>query len=40
MALAKEISAPYEVLKEIKKLGKLPVVNFAAGGIAHLQMQL
>jgi pyridoxal 5'-phosphate synthase pdxS subunit len=45
MALAKEISAPYEVLKEIKKLGKLPVVNFAAGGIATpadaaLMMQL
>ena len=45
MALAKEISAPYEVLKEIKKLGKLPVVNFAAGGIstpadAALMMQI
>ena len=45
MSLAKEISAPYEVLKEIKKLGKLPVVNFAAGGIATpadaaLMMQL
>ena len=45
MSLAKEISAPYEVVKEIKKLGKLPVVNFAAGGIATpadaaLMMQL
>ena len=45
MYLAKEFSAPYEVLKEIKKLGKLPVVNFAAGGIATpadaaLMMQL
>ena len=34
MSLAKEYSAPYDVLKEIKKDKKLPVVNFAAGGIA------
>ena len=45
MSFAKEIRAPYEVVKETKKLGRLPVVNFAAGGIATpadaaLMMQL
>ncbi len=45
MAFAKEIGAPYELLKETKDLGHLPVVNFAAGGIATpadaaLMMQL
>ena len=45
MALAKEMSAPFELVKEIHKTGKLPVVNFAAGGIATpadaaLMMQL
>lgn len=34
MTLAKELGAPYELLKEVKRLGKLPVVNFAAGGVA------
>lgn len=34
MAYAKEIGAPYEVLMETRALGRLPVVNFAAGGIA------
>ncbi len=34
MAYAKEIGAPYELVKEIAELGRLPVVNFAAGGIA------
>lgn len=34
MSYAKEIGAPFELVKEIKSLGKLPVVNFAAGGIA------
>ncbi|QTQ08034.1 pyridoxal 5'-phosphate synthase lyase subunit PdxS [Macrococcoides canis] len=34
MTEAKLLGAPYEVLKEIKSLGKLPVVNFAAGGVA------
>jgi len=34
MALAKEIGAPFELLKEIHETGKLPVVNFAAGGVA------
>ncbi len=43
--LAKEIQAPFELLKETAKLGRLPVVNFAAGGIATpadaaLMMQL
>jgi len=45
MAFAKEIGAPYELLKETRELGHLPVVNFAAGGIATpadaaLMMQL
>ncbi len=45
MAEAKNLGAPYELLKEIKKRGSLPVVNFAAGGIATpadaaLMMQL
>lgn len=34
MTFAKELGAPYELVKEIKRLGKLPVVNFAAGGVA------
>ncbi len=34
MAYAKEIGAPYELVKETKQLGRLPVVNFAAGGVA------
>lgn len=34
MTFAKEIGAPYELVKEVKQLGKLPVVNFAAGGVA------
>lgn len=34
MTFAKEIGAPYELLLEIKRLGRLPVVNFAAGGVA------
>jgi pyridoxal 5'-phosphate synthase pdxS subunit len=34
MTYAKGIGAPYEIVKEIKELGRLPVVNFAAGGIA------
>lgn len=45
MRFAKEIGAPYELILQIKQLGKLPVVNFAAGGIATpadaaLMMQL
>lgn len=31
---AKNIGAPIELLREVRKLGKLPVVNFAAGGVA------
>lgn len=34
MTAAKELGAPYEVLLEIQRLKRLPVVNFAAGGIA------
>lgn len=34
MTEAKLLGAPYELLKEIKTLGKLPIVNFAAGGVA------
>ena len=42
---AKELQAPYELVAETARLGKLPVVNFAAGGIATpadaaLMMQL
>ncbi len=45
MAFAKEIGAPYELVLETRELGRLPVVNFAAGGIATpadaaLMMQL
>jgi len=45
MTYAKDIGAPYEWVKRTKKLGQLPVVNFAAGGIAtpadaSLMMQL
>jgi len=45
MAFAKELGAPYELVKETKELGRLPVVNFAAGGLATpadaaLMMQL
>jgi pyridoxal 5'-phosphate synthase pdxS subunit len=43
--LAKEIQAPYDLLLQTAKLGRLPVVNFAAGGVATpadaaLMMQL
>lgn len=34
MSYAKDIGAPYELVCEVAKLGRLPVVNFAAGGIA------
>lgn len=34
MTEAKMLGAPFEVLLEINRLGRLPVVNFAAGGIA------
>ncbi|NUM47955.1 MAG: pyridoxal 5'-phosphate synthase lyase subunit PdxS, partial [Anaerolineales bacterium] len=34
MAFAKNLGAPYELVVETKRLGRLPVVNFAAGGIA------
>ncbi len=34
MAAAKELEAPYELLQEVARLKGLPVVNFAAGGIA------
>ena len=45
MAFAKEIDAPYELVLETRSLGRMPVVNFAAGGIATpadaaLMMQL
>ena len=45
MAFAKNIGAPYELCLEVRELGRLPVVNFAAGGIATpadaaLMMQL
>ncbi|MEC6748055.1 pyridoxal 5'-phosphate synthase lyase subunit PdxS [Marinilactibacillus sp. XAAS-LB27] len=34
MTFARDLGAPYQLVKEIKTLGKLPVVNFAAGGVA------
>jgi pyridoxal 5'-phosphate synthase pdxS subunit len=45
MAEAKELGAPYELVKMVARTGKLPVPNFAAGGIAtpadaSLMMQL
>lgn len=45
MAFAKELGAPYELMMQTRELGRLPVVNFAAGGIATpadaaLMMQL
>jgi len=45
MSKAKELGAPFELLREVAQKGRLPVVNFAAGGIATpadaaLMMQL
>ncbi len=45
MAFSKEIGAPYELVVETRQLGRMPVVNFAAGGVATpadaaLMMQL
>ncbi|MBO8132004.1 MAG: pyridoxal 5'-phosphate synthase lyase subunit PdxS [Candidatus Marinimicrobia bacterium] len=45
MAEAKKLGAPFELVREVAKTGKLPVPNFAAGGIATpadaaLMMQL
>ncbi len=45
MAEAKNLRAPYELVAEVARTGRLPVVNFAAGGIATpadaaLMMQL
>ncbi|SUK17341.1 pyridoxine biosynthesis protein [Staphylococcus agnetis] len=37
MTEAKNLGAPYDVLKNIKSTGRLPVVNFAAGGVATPQ---
>lgn len=34
MTFARDLGAPYALVKEVKELGKLPVVNFAAGGVA------
>lgn len=34
MTEAKQLGAPYELLELVHKTGKLPVVNFAAGGVA------
>ena len=45
MSEAKNLGAPYDLVKETKELGRLPVVNFSAGGVATpadaaLMMQL
>ncbi|HSL26339.1 MAG TPA: pyridoxal 5'-phosphate synthase lyase subunit PdxS, partial [Acidimicrobiia bacterium] len=34
MTAARDLGAPYELVREVHETGKLPVVNFAAGGIA------
>ena len=34
MAEAKQLGAPYELVKQVARTGKLPVPNFAAGGVA------
>ncbi|HBC94161.1 MAG TPA: pyridoxal 5'-phosphate synthase lyase subunit PdxS, partial [Pelotomaculum sp.] len=34
MTAAKDLGAPYDLLAQVAKAGRLPVVNFAAGGIA------
>jgi pyridoxal 5'-phosphate synthase pdxS subunit len=34
MAAARDLEAPYTLVKEVAETGRLPVVNFAAGGIA------
>ena len=34
MSAARDLGAPYELVRELHQTGKLPVVNFAAGGIA------
>jgi pyridoxal 5'-phosphate synthase pdxS subunit len=34
MTAARDLKAPYELVREVAATGKLPVVNFAAGGIA------
>jgi len=45
MTVARDLGAPYQLVKEVASTGRLPVVNFAAGGIATpadaaLMMQL
>ena len=45
MTVARDLQAPYELVRHVHQTGHLPVVNFAAGGIATpadaaLMMQL
>jgi pyridoxal 5'-phosphate synthase pdxS subunit len=45
MAFARDLAAPYELVRLVHEAGRLPVVNFAAGGVATpadaaLMMQL
>jgi pyridoxal 5'-phosphate synthase pdxS subunit len=45
MAFARDLGAPYELVRQVRETGALPVVNFAAGGVATpadaaLMMQL
>ncbi len=45
VAFAREIGAPLDLVRQVRELGRLPVVNFAAGGVATpadaaLMMQL
>ena len=37
---AKVLRVPYDLVEYVHKNGRLPVVNFAAGGVATLQTQL
>src|SRR5699024_12798238 len=34
MVFARDHQAPFEILMEIRELGRLPVINYAAGGVA------
>lgn len=34
MSIARDLRAPYELVKEVHDKGKLPVINFAAGGVS------
>ena len=37
---AKQLQVPVDLLRETAKLGRLPVVNFAAGGLGRVDYQI